>query len=95
MYTLPMLQRLSTNQAAVIGLEALAFLLRVPDRTGQFIDQTGTLAGEFRARAGEPDFLASVLDFFLTNEELLTGFCSASATDVRAVHMARHVLGGG
>ena len=48
-----------------------------------------------RLRADEPEFLVSLLDFMLTNEELLIGFCDESSTNVRAVHMARHVLSGG
>jgi len=35
-----------------------------------------------------------VLDFLLTHEGLLVGFCDATSIPARDVHMARHVLAG-
>ena len=57
-------------------------------------DLTGFAPSSLRERADEPDFLVSVLDFLLSNEELLLRFCDDFEADVRAVHMARHVLAG-
>jgi hypothetical protein len=59
------------------------------------MDLTGAGRESLRERADEPEFLVSVLDFLLTNEELLLDFCDRTSTDVRAVHMARHILSGG
>lgn len=81
--------------AATLGLNGLAFLVDCGPALDRFFDLTGVRPAELRARADEPDFLVSVLDFLLSDEELLTRFCSEFQADVRAVHMARHTLSGG
>jgi Protein of unknown function (DUF3572) len=88
-------RRLTPDLAAVLALKALAFLAGSQDALQRFMDLTGAGRDSLGERADEPEFLASVLDFLLTNEELLIQFCDDTSTDVRSVHMARHVLAGG
>lgn len=85
---------LTPDHAATLALQALAFLVASEPDMDRFLDQTGLDTASLRARADEPDFLASVLDFLLSNEELLLRFCDEASIDVRSVHMARHVLSG-
>lgn len=81
--------------AATVALQALGFLAGSEEALQRFMDLTGADRDMLRDRAEEPEFLASILDFLLTNEELLIDFCDEASIDVRSVHMARHVLAGG
>ncbi len=86
--------RMDIDRAATLALEVLAFLAADPDAFGRFAGLTGLDPASAAARAGEAEFLASVLDFLLADEPLLIDFCRTGSTDARAVHLARHVLGG-
>jgi hypothetical protein len=86
---------MTADRAATLALEALAFLAGSEAAMDRFVDLTGASRDSLRERADERDFLVSVLDFLLSDEELLIGFCDGAEIDVRAVHMARHVLCGG
>ena len=87
--------RPTPDQAAAIALKGLAYLANSEEAMDRFLQISGAGRDTLRARADEPEFLVSLLDFLLTDEELLIGFCDGSSTDVRAVHMARYVLSGG
>lgn len=80
--------------AETIALKALVHLSQAPDDLGRFLAGSGLDPAELKARAQEPELLAAVLDFFLTNEPLLVAFCDADSIDAREIHIARHVLGG-
>jgi Protein of unknown function (DUF3572) len=82
------------DQAATLALKALGYLVNFEPELRRFMELSGAVSGTLRDRADEPEFLAAVLDFLLTNEELLVGFCDAASADPRDVHMARHVLAG-
>jgi|HubBroStandDraft_5_1064220.scaffolds.fasta_scaffold61222_3 hypothetical protein len=84
----------TADRAATLALEVLAFLAGSQPAMDRFVDLTGASRDSLRERADERDFLVSVLDFLLSDEELLVGFCDSVAIDVRAVHIARHVLSG-
>ncbi len=82
------------DAAETIALKALAYLANQEEVLVRFLAQSGAGAHELRARAEEPAFLASVADFLLADEGLVTGFCEAESLDARTLHLARHVLGG-
>lgn len=82
------------DQAATIALKALGYLADFEDQMQRFLDISGASAATLRARADEPEFLVAVLDFLLTHEDLLIGFCDVTSIPARDVHMARHVLAG-
>ncbi len=88
--------RLSATQsnAEIIGLKALAFLAGSPETLDRFLTLSGTDTESFRQRAGEPECLAAVLEFLLTNEALLAHFCEDEDIDPRVVHLAAARLGG-
>lgn len=85
---------LTPDAAAALALNGLAFLVDCGPAMDRFTGLTGLDIGSLRARADEADFLVSVLDFLLSDEELLVRFCDGISIDVRAVHIARHVLAG-
>ncbi|MBV9045911.1 MAG: DUF3572 family protein [Alphaproteobacteria bacterium] len=75
-----------------MALKALGILASSEGALQRLMDQSGLDAGTLRDHAGDPDMLASLLDFLLSDEELLTGFCDQDSIDPKAVHLARHML---
>ena len=86
---------MTADRAATLALKGLGFLIESGPVMDRFIDLTGFAPASLRERADEPELLVSVLDFLLSNEEVLVRFCDDFEVNVRAVHMARHVLAGG
>jgi hypothetical protein len=86
---------ITADRAATLALKGLGFLIESGPAMERFVDLTGFAPASLPERADEPEFLVSVLDFLLSNEEVLVRFCDDESIDVRAVHMARHVLAGG
>jgi hypothetical protein len=89
-----MAARMSPDQAQTLALKALAFLANSEGALQRLMDQSGLNVDTLKGRAADTDLQVSVLDFLLSDEELLTGFCDEDSADPRAVHMARHVLSG-
>ena len=84
----------SQEAAEILALKALAWLAAMPDDIDRFLNVTGVEAGELRAHAGEPEFLAAVMDFLLADDKRLTGFCDVEGLDPRDIHLARRALPG-
>ena len=82
------------DAAETLALKALAWLAAMPDDIDRFLNISGVEANELRARAGEPEFLAAVMDFLLSDDKLLTGFCDAEGLDPKDIHSARRALPG-
>jgi hypothetical protein len=87
-----MTKHMTPDAAAALALDALAYLAGVPDAFDRFADLSGLDRATVRERAQETSFLVAVLDFLLTDEQLLVDFCGDASIDPAAVHMARHVL---
>jgi hypothetical protein len=81
--------------AETIALRGLAFLAASPDDLTRFMNASGVDAADLRARAAEPEFLAAILDFLLTDDTLLSAFCESETLEPRAIHLARRELPGG
>jgi hypothetical protein len=80
------------DQAATLALKVLVYLVNFESDMSRFMELSGATPGNLRDRVDEPEFLAALLDFLLTHEQLLVRFCDETLIDARAVHMARHVL---
>ena len=80
--------------AEILALKGLAFLANSDAPLDRFMAITGAGAGELRERAGEPEFLAAVMDFLLSDEALLMSFCDIASIDPRELQMARQALPG-
>ena len=78
--------------AETLGLKALTWLAARPDALARFFSTSGLGATDLRARASEPDLLAAVVDYLLSQEALTTEFCEAEAIASRELHLAQHVL---
>lgn len=76
-----------------MGLEALTFLAGMPERLDRFLALSGLDESSLRERAAEPEVLRAIMDYLLTDDELVTGFCSEHTLDPRDLHLASHLLG--
>lgn len=77
------------------ALSLLAWLAAQEELLPAFMGNTGVSEADLRIRAGEPDFLASVLDFLLMNDAWVLE--AADGTGIRAEDFAaiRAALPGG
>jgi hypothetical protein len=80
--------------AETLALKALAYLAQSTEELERFVALTGVTPANLRARAGDPEILAAVLDFVLADDQRVTGFCELAEIDPRDLHMARHALPG-
>ncbi|MCT8997131.1 DUF3572 domain-containing protein [Chelativorans intermedius] len=80
------------EQAEAIAIDALSFIASDPDLLPRFLALTGIEARHIRKAAGEPGFLAGVLQFVLAHEPTLMAFCEKTAIPPRQVEAAHRAL---
>lgn len=80
--------------AETLALQALGWLLEDPDGFDRFLSLSGATQEDLRERAGDPEFLAAVMDFVLSDENLARGFCESASLDPQKLHAIRHALPG-
>jgi hypothetical protein len=68
---------MSPESAQTIALQALAWLVGNEEVCQTFLGSTGTSADELRARATDPQFLASVLEFLTMDDTWVVSFCDS------------------
>ena len=67
---------LTKEAAEGLAIQALTFLAGEPERLGRFLAATGIGPTEIRAAAGEPGFLAGVLDYLAADDRLIAAFAA-------------------
>lgn len=83
------------DSAQVLALQALGWLAGQEGPLMAFLAQSGSDLATLRARAAEPEVLAAVLDFLLTDDSLVIGFCRETGHPFEAPMQARAMLPGG
>lgn len=83
------------ESAETLALQALSYLLTDEDLLVLFFAASGADAGALRAGAGDPVFLAAVVDFLLAEDARVLGFAAASGHRPEALIVARQALPGG
>lgn len=83
------------ESAETLALQALSYLLTDEDLLVQFFAASGADAGALRAGAGDPVFLAAVVDFLLAEDARVLGFAAASGHRPETLIVARQALPGG
>ena len=83
------------ESAETIALQALAFLISEEDLRDVFMGASGVSAEDLRSRAGESEFLISVLDFLMMDDAWVIRFCDGHGLDYTVTQMARQALPGG
>ncbi len=76
-----------------LAIAALAFIAQEPERLGRFLALSGLDPANLREAAGEPEFLAGVLDHLSGDEVLLLAFAADAGIDPAEIETARHLLG--
>ncbi|MFW5642334.1 MAG: DUF3572 domain-containing protein [Roseicyclus sp.] len=77
------------------ALQALAWLAGEEDLLPVFLGTTGASAQDLRARAGDPEFLASLLDFVLMDDDWVLSCAAALGLPPGEIMAMRHALPGG
>jgi Protein of unknown function (DUF3572) len=85
----------TSDEASVVALRALAFLAGDGGRLARFLALSGLAPEDLRARAGQAEFLAGVLDHLLADESLLLVFCAEAGLRPDVPARARAELAGG
>ena len=83
------------SEAETLALKGLAWLAGKPDALLRFLDVSGLEPDELKARAGDPELLAAVMDFLLAEDALAAAFCGDEGVDAEQLHAARASLPGG
>lgn len=86
---------LSVEEAQGIATEALLRLSHDPEQIGRFLAFSGIGPEMIREAAGEPGFLAGVLEFYMTDEPLLLALCENAGIRPTMIAAARYALVGG
>ena len=81
--------------AEALARDVLVWILGQEDVLPQFLTAGGLSPDELRARIDDPAFLAAVLDFLLTDDALIRGFCDAEGLGYDRPLAARRLLPGG
>ena len=82
------------SAAQTLALKALAHLAGDTENLLRFLKISGLEPDDLRERAGDPELLAAVIDFLLSEERLCTGFLAAENIDPKMLHAARRALPG-
>jgi hypothetical protein len=83
------------DSAETVGLVCLSWLIGNDDLLPVFMNATGASEADLRAGAGDPGFLASVLDFLLMDDAWILACCAAQGLPNDAPMRARAALPGG
>ena len=86
---------LDREVAETVALRALGWLAGNEELLPVFLGSTGSDAGDFRDRAQDAEFLGSLLDFLMMNDDLVVAFCDANGLDYDQPMLARQSLPGG
>jgi hypothetical protein len=81
--------------AEVIGLKALEWLAAEDELFMMFLGSSGADIADVKAGAKDPDFLGSVLDFILMNDQWVQDFCDHETLTYMTPYEARQSLPGG
>ncbi|HXQ82772.1 MAG TPA: DUF3572 domain-containing protein [Xanthobacteraceae bacterium] len=83
----------SREAAEMLAIQALAFIAEEPERLAAFLSVTGVSIAGIREAAGEPSFLAGVLEHMLGDENLLLAFADSAGIDPASLARARAAFG--
>lgn len=86
---------LSQDAAEVFAIKALGWLAAQEEILPLFLGSTGASEADLRARAGEPEFLLSVLEFLMIDDHWIISCCDALGEPYERVAQARFALPGG
>lgn len=83
---------LSQDEAEAIAIGALAYIAGDVELTRRFLALSGLEDGDLRQAAGEPGFLAGVLDFVMAHEPVLIAIAAADNRPTAEIEAAHRLL---
>ncbi len=86
---------MESDEAEILALKALTYLAGLDEVMDRFSDLTGMAQGDIVERASDTEMLAGILEFYLSDEALLTEFCEAFEIPLEAPARAHAALPGG
>jgi hypothetical protein len=86
---------MQSSAAETLALKALAHIATEPDVLSRFLASSGLEPKDLRSRVTDPELLAAVVDFVLSEDALTQSFTAAEGLDATALHLARRALPGG
>lgn len=90
-----MFLNMDKRAAEILALQMLSFVAADTDMMDRFALLSGIAPNDMLARAGDPEALAALMDFVLSDETLLTQFCAAHGVNPETPARARHYMIGG
>ena len=87
-----MTPKMDDEQAKIVALQALTYLVGEQQVLQRFIDLSGVDLSDLRSRVDDPSMLAGVLEFFLGFEPQLLEMCEATGLSAEAPAQARSCL---
>ena len=87
--------KIGRQMAETIAAQALAWLAGDPENLNGFLALSGLSPGKLMAQAADARTLGAVLDFILTEDRLVIGFCDAAGLAYTVPQTARAALPGG
>ena len=82
------------HAAETLALKGLAHLAADGDALVRFLMISGLELENLRVRAADPELLAGVIDFLLSDEVLCAAFLNAEGLEPSELHSARRALPG-
>ena len=86
---------MNTENAYIIGLRAITYIMNEEELLTRFIALTGLSEGDISERIEEKYFLSSCLEFLMSNEKDLIAFCHDSDIPPDSPMQAYQAFGGG
>ena len=83
------------KQAEIRALSVLAWLVSNEELLPVFLGATGASELDLRVRAGESEFLGSVLDFVMMDDAWIMAYCDGEGLPYETLMQARQALPGG
>jgi hypothetical protein len=83
------------GDAETLALKVLGWLAGDSDMLSHFCGATGASPADLRDRAGDPQFLAGVLDFLCLDDAWVAAFAAAAGVPPDLPARARSTLSGG
>ncbi len=84
----------NSDESEVVALNGLRFIASEAARFSRFLKLTGIAPDEIPGLARQPEFLASVMDYLLSDERLLLEFAESEALDPLTMTKLRRKLPG-
>ena len=87
-------ERITTDDAEAIALQALGFLANDLQRLSRFLSLTGIDPEQLRVEAKAQVFQTAMLEYMLDDESLLLTFCQDAGIEPMAVVAAHALMSG-